>query len=103
MEDLFHVDVSQIVPSDVQADANAIDEKAIMATLDSNGVTVNDDERTLLAQMFRHAGKTTSQLRQDIYITESLQDFVLDWVRAFAALSARDYVDDDYTQPRKLH
>jgi hypothetical protein len=103
LRDMFHIDVGQIIPSDADIKTHPIDETTIMAILQSNGTQINDEERILLVELFQQAGQTASQLQQDIQITQTLQDMVLDWITAFAALSAREYLDDYHSQPRKLH
>jgi hypothetical protein len=86
--DLYDMDVAVFF---TEEKLEALTPQEAIDLLETNGAEIADDEKALLQRLINQSRDTAAQLGEDIRLTESVQEMVMDWALALASTVARDY------------
>lgn len=88
LHNLYQIDIDTIIPHER---LERLEADEIIELLLGHGASVNDDEQDVLRRLIDQSRETAVQLKEDIRLTASVQEMVMDWVSALATSAAREY------------
>ncbi len=87
--DVYHVDVSPLIPPDQLEVYHRIKPQAVLDYVGQHGLSLAPQEKTLLVNMVRTSCDMAAQLYTDIKLTLDIFDMLVDWMLALSTKFSR--------------